>query len=78
MDEDRHFEAVDNVVKRRELFGVEREAVDLRRDRHTFQAEFADRTFQFAQRRGAVKRRHMRQADKAAGIILLRAAPCSR
>ena len=71
MDENRHIECADGLVKVVKLWRVERQTVHLRSDCHTTQAKDVNRSMQFIQCRFAVQNRRLRQADETAWVFFL-------
>src|SRR5262245_7712899 len=71
MNKDRNLQFRDGIVKRPELFRVQRQSAHLRRDRHSFQLKITDGSLQLVQRRLARERRDVGQTNEAPRICFL-------
>ena len=78
MDEDVEAEIGACFPERSQFFGVERLILKLGRDDDAGKAQLDGAALQFGRRFRGLERRHMREPDEAAGMILLRPAACDR
>ena len=78
MDEDVEAEIGARFPERPQLFGVERLILKLGRDDDAGKTKLDGAALQFGGGFRGLERRHMREPDEAAGMILSRPAACGR
>ncbi len=78
MDENVEAEIGAGFPERLQFLGVERLVLQLRRDDDAGKTKLDGAALQFGGGFRRLERRHMRQPDEAAGMILLRPAACDR